>query len=88
MLYTLLVTLYANSVPFMIYPRLVLSMRGFREASNGLHVSNEGSGYPRSHGHPKLPSVPVTDSGEYELSEETSSVVSPGASQHTRGQNH
>ncbi|KAI9457566.1 hypothetical protein HD554DRAFT_1771359 [Boletus coccyginus] len=87
-LYSLLVALYANSVPFMIYPRLVLSMRGYREASNGLYVGNEGSGYPHSHGHSKSSSVPVADTGEYELLEGMSWVISPGALQNKRGQNH
>jgi len=76
-LYALLVTLYTNSVPFMIYPRLVLNMKGDRAASGGFHVGNAGSGYPRVHGHSKSLSVPVTDStGEYELPEGTTSGTS------------
>lgn len=82
MLYTSLATLYMNSVPFMIYPRLVFSMRGHRVTSGALHIGSEGSGHPRSHGHSKSASVPVTESGEHDPLEGTSS----GASQHIRAQ--
>jgi len=76
-LYLFFVALYMGCVPFMIYPRLVLSMKGYRAASGGFHVGNDGSGYPRAHGHSKSLSVPVTDStGEYELPEGTTSGTS------------
>jgi len=87
-LYALPVTLYMNSVPFVIYPRLVLNMRDYRAMSSALHVGSEGSGYPRSHGHSKSLSVPVTEStGEYGLSEGTASGTFQRAAQHTEGQN-
>lgn len=81
-LYGAIVLVYTSSIPFMIYPRLVLDMRGYRATSGSLYIGSEGSGYPRSYGHSKSPSAPLTESGEYELSEGTS----PRASQHTRGQ--
>ncbi|KAN0094319.1 hypothetical protein V8E55_002606 [Tylopilus felleus] len=81
-LYGAIVLVYTSSIPFMMYPRLVLDMRGYRATSGSLYIGSEGSGYPRSYGHSKSPSAPLTESGEYELSEGTS----PRASQHTRGQ--
>ncbi|KAF8431322.1 hypothetical protein L210DRAFT_3560813 [Boletus edulis BED1] len=71
-----------GSIPFMIYPRLVLSMRDQRAMSGGLLIGSEGSGYLPSYGHRKSPSVPVTESREHELSEGTSTLVS----QHARPQ--
>ena len=63
MLYQSIATLYMHSVPFVIYPRLVLNMKDSRAPSDALHVGSEGSGYyPRSHGHSKSLSIPVTDS--------------------------
>ena len=71
----------------MIYPRLVLSMRGYRVTSGALQVGSQGSGYPRSYGQHKLSSVPVTDStGEYELPEGTSSGTSQRAPEPTKEQ--
>ncbi|KAF8125276.1 hypothetical protein EV363DRAFT_1351256 [Boletus edulis] len=81
-LYLVLVTVYQGSIPFMIYPRLVLSMRDQRAMSGGLLIGSEGSGYLPSYGHRKSPSVPVTESREHELSEGTSTLVS----QHARPQ--
>ncbi|KAF8125267.1 hypothetical protein EV363DRAFT_1586406 [Boletus edulis] len=81
-LYLVLITAYQNTIPFMIYPRLVLSMRDQRATSGGLLIGSEGSGYPPSYGHHKSPSVPVTESREHELSEGTSTLVS----QHARPQ--
>lgn len=83
MLYQSIATLYINSVPFVIYPRLVLNMKDSRAMSDALHIGSEGSGYPRSYGHSKSLSIPVTDStGECGLSEETSQR----APEHTGGQ--
>ncbi|KAF8125255.1 hypothetical protein EV363DRAFT_1532920 [Boletus edulis] len=81
-LYLVLVLFYQGSIPFMIYPRLVLSMRDQRATSGGLLIGSEGSGYPPSYGHHKSPSVPVAESREHEVSEGTSTLVS----QHARPQ--
>ena len=44
MLFTSLAVLYSNTVPFMIYARLVLSFRGHRASSGGLYVTVEEPG--------------------------------------------
>jgi len=67
-LYTPLATLYINTIPFMIYPRLVLSMKGYRAASGGLYVGSEGSGYLHSNSHSKWLGGTAADDGVYELS--------------------
>lgn len=77
MLYQLLAFLYISTVPFMIYPRLVLSMKGYRAASGGLYVGSDGSRYLHSYSHSRRLSGPAVDSVAHELSGMTSS--------HTRG---
>ena len=66
----------------MIYPRLVLSFRGYQALSGGLYVDSGGARYPRSHGHLGLASGTATDGGEYELS----GMMSLKGAQHARGQ--
>ena len=77
-LYVLISALYLNAMPFIVYPRLVLIMKGRRATSGGLHFGSEGSsGYPHSYGNSISPSVPMTESsGEHDLLEETSSRIS------------
>jgi len=67
-LYTTLATLYCSIVPYVLYPRLVLSLKSHRSQSDGLYVASDGPQSPRS------PQLYVTSSGglrsgEYELSE-------------------
>jgi len=80
-LYQMLAFLYISTVPFMIYPRLVLSMKGYRAASGGLYVGSDGPGYLHSHSHSRRLSGPAVDSGVYELS----GMTLPMAFSHTRG---
>lgn len=61
MLYLSFVTLYGNSVPFMIYPRLVLSMKGYGTVPGGFYTGRDDSGF-------RLFSGPAANSVVYELS--------------------
>ena len=71
MLYLSLVTLYVNSVPFMIYPRLVLSMKGYGTVPGGFYTDRDDSGFRLL-----LFSGPAADSVVYELSGATLPTMS------------
>jgi len=51
MTYAVVATLYCNSALFILYPRLVLSFKGHRSQSDGLHVGSSTDGTPSSHSH-------------------------------------
>ncbi|KAF8840138.1 hypothetical protein BDN67DRAFT_683865 [Paxillus ammoniavirescens] len=64
MLYTAFANLYCSSVPYILYPRLVLSLKSHRSQSDGLHVGSDGPPHP-SH----LASSGERSNGDYELSD-------------------
>ncbi|KAF9230906.1 hypothetical protein BU15DRAFT_83034 [Melanogaster broomeanus] len=51
MTYTVVATLYCNSTLYILYPRLVLSFKGYRSQSDGLHAGSSTDGTRLSHWH-------------------------------------
>ncbi|KIJ07485.1 hypothetical protein PAXINDRAFT_102941 [Paxillus involutus ATCC 200175] len=66
MVYLALESLYFSSVPFMLFPRLVLSFKGHRSNSSGLYV---GSAPQQSHSHSHSASSGGIRSEEFELTD-------------------
>ncbi|KAF9236116.1 hypothetical protein BU15DRAFT_77322 [Melanogaster broomeanus] len=67
MTYAVVATLYCNSALFILYPRLVLSFKGHRSQSDGLHVGSSTDGTPSSpsHSHSHSASSTSPTSGGY-----------------------
>jgi len=77
MIYILLATLYCNTAPFILYPRLVLSFKGYRSQSDGLHVGSSTDGTRYSHSHSHSASSGAPSSGVYTLSDSNSPQDAP-----------
>ncbi|KAF8125269.1 hypothetical protein EV363DRAFT_1269878 [Boletus edulis] len=49
--YDVFVTVYSNSVPYVLFPRMVLSLKGHRAASSAFYVNSSDPGSQRLHNH-------------------------------------
>ncbi|KAF8125279.1 hypothetical protein EV363DRAFT_1532961 [Boletus edulis] len=66
--YSLFVTVYSNSVPYMLFPRMVLDMRGHRRAaSNAFHVNSSDPGSQHLYNHSRLSNGLENDNEEETL---------------------
>ncbi|KIK81154.1 hypothetical protein PAXRUDRAFT_15394 [Paxillus rubicundulus Ve08.2h10] len=73
MLYVALASLYCATVPFMLFPRLVLSFKGHRSESGGLSVGSDiQRSHSRSHSHSASSGSPSCE--EYRFID----IISPG----------
>ncbi|KAF9220093.1 hypothetical protein BS17DRAFT_788237 [Gyrodon lividus] len=66
MTYTTVANLYCSTVPYLLYPRLVLSLKSHRSKSDGLFVGSNGPSHLHFHSHSASSGGP--GNGDYELS--------------------